>query len=184
MKCKKLFPLKACGSYNCLVNTSSLSAAQTLLKHPHEHSTMSAALEMWWQCVYLLHNLSAAPSLSLTSVGKILTVITLVGAGKMDLFIVQDLMLQSHGVPIDRWLRFIALSRLFPENCLGLDKALERQMVVCVSVYYDRHVDPDVCNPSVTLKIKDLFWLTHDSHKQSVIKLWLWWTVNGYNTQL
>lgn len=47
---------------------------------------------------------------------------------------VQDLILHSHGIPIDRWLCFIALSRLFPESCLHLDKALDRQMVVCVCV--------------------------------------------------
>lgn len=48
MKCKqwmeKLFPLKACGSCNCEVNTSSMSAVQTLLRHPHEHSIMSLLL--------------------------------------------------------------------------------------------------------------------------------------------
>lgn len=89
------------------------------------------------RCVYLLHNLSAALSLSPTSVsvGKLLTVITLVGAGRMDLLIVQDLILHPHGVPIDRWSGFIALSRMFPENCLHLDKALECQMFVCVSVW-------------------------------------------------
>lgn len=72
----------------------------------------------------------------------------------MDLLNVQDLISHPHGVPIDRWSCFIALSRLFPENCLHLDKALEHQMVVCLCVY-DRHVHPNVCNPSVTLKNKD-----------------------------
>lgn len=72
---------------------------------------------------------------------------------KNGLVIVQDLILRSHGVPVDRWLCFIALSRLFPESCLHLAKALKCQMVVCVCVCIDGY--PDVCNPLVTLKNKD-----------------------------
>lgn len=138
-----------------------------------------------WRCVYLLHNLSAAPSLSPTSVsvGKLLTVITLVGAGRMDSLSVQDLILHSHGVPFDRWSSFIALSRMFPENCLHLDKALECQMFVCVSVcVIDMFIRMCVTLQWLLIKASPLFIFNLDTcFTQSVMKLWF---TTSYEEQL